>query len=192
MKRLIRKKGFTLTETLIGIVVFLILAGTSSSVMLTAFNLYGRTALKNSAQNIGDTVYELLDNRLSYCNYLVVGNASENCKPEYMCIKIPKDGKSVIMGANTPSTAITDDSQFTNMKMVVDAEIVGSLQNAASMLKVTVTVYAEEDGRELYTRTGVIKLYNAVTGECEVTGADGGNEYSSKTNDLYFVFGEVG
>ena len=66
MKRILSKKGFTLTETLIGTVVLLILAGTASTIILSCFGIYGRTTKRNSAQSIGDTIYELISERLTY------------------------------------------------------------------------------------------------------------------------------
>lgn len=185
MKRIKSKKGFTLVETVIGIVVFMILAGTASGVMLTAFNLYGRSSMKNRAQNVGDTVYELIDKRLSYCYELVIGDNSESYANGMMCIKIGKDGKSVRMGNVESPSEFIDSDEFDGMKLTVTASIYDN-----TMVNISVTLIAEDDGRTLYSRDGYIKLFNSNDLE-GASGTDSEEDYSSDDDDLYFIFKEI-
>lgn len=83
MEKLFRRKGFTLTETIIGLVVFMLLAGAASSIVLVGFGFFGRSALRNSAATIGEEIYTLLENRLTYCADLIVSFRPEEAENEY-------------------------------------------------------------------------------------------------------------
>lgn len=191
MKRIKSRKGFTLTETLIGIVVLMILAGVASSIMLSCFGIYGRTAKRNSAQSIGDTVYELIYSRMTYAVDLTVTNDVGLLKSRYnviedgnSCIFVPPDGDFAGYGVGTlaPPSVITV-KQLQTMKLIVSVESSGG-----SLAEVTVTVNNADDGRQLYSRTGTVHLMNADNSAlgsfCDVQNCD------SSDSGLFIVFSE--
>lgn len=191
MKRYFSRRGFTLTETLIGLVVFMILAGTVSAVILTGFNIYSRNALKNSAQSIGDTAYDLISGRLSYCTKLTVSDRTEDveslevAKNRLLCIHIPAEGDRIGMGVGSlsPRDVITP-AELSGLTLEISAE-----PDSGTLMQLTVTVLSAEDERQLYSRSGTIRLFNAAADEldtyCDVQSSS--NSYS----DIYFVFNET-
>lgn len=192
MKTLLKRKGFTLTETLIGLVVLLILAGTVSAVMMSGFGIYGRTALRNSAQSAGDTAYELISSRLTYAvnltisdNVSYVGNNYDIKADGAVCIYIPADGGRVGLGVGSlaPPDVIKPD-QLRNMRLNVSAEY-----QSDTLVGLAVSVESSDDGRTLYSRSGTIRMMNASNPEldsfCDVQSSD------NSTSDLYFVFTEL-
>lgn len=192
MKTLLKRKGFTLTETLIGLVVLLILAGTVSAVMMSGFGIYGRTALRNSAQSAGDTAYELISSRLTYAVNLTISDNASYVGNNYdvkvdgaVCIYIPADGGRVGLGVGSlaPPDVIKPD-QLRNMRLNVSAEY-----QSDTLVGLAVSVESSDDGRTLYSRSGTIRLMNAsnpgLDSFCDVQSSD------NSTSDLYFVFTEL-
>lgn len=192
MKNLLKRKGFTLTETLISLVVLLILAGTVSAVMMSGFGIYGRTALRNSAQSAGDTAYELISSRLSYATNLTISDNVRYVENNYdvradgaVCIYVPVDGDRVCLGVGALAPpAVIKPSQLQNMRINVSAEY-----QSDSLVGLTVSIESTEDGRTLYSRSGTVRLMNASNPEldsfCDVQNSD------NSTSDLYFVFTEL-
>lgn len=193
MKRLFRRKGFTLTETIIGLVVFMLLAGTASSIVLVGFRLFGRSALRNSAAAVGEEIYTLLENRLTYCTDLIVSSEPPEAENEYsdkvyFCIYVPADGSYVGMGSNTvyPRECITRDqmeSMSAEVKIIPD-------DYSDSLVDITVSVYEKDDGSLLFTTSGTVELLNAANGNisdfCLVDSVDSGITGS------YITFTEIG
>lgn len=192
MKKLFRHGGFTLTETLIGLVVLLILAGTVSAVMMSGFGIYGRTALRNHAQSIGDTAYELISSRLTYAVDLTVSNNAKEIHDSYnvqedgnVCIYIPVEGDRVGLGigALEPPDVITPE-QLAGMRLSVSASY-----ESDTLAGLNVEVRLAEDDRLLYSRSGTVRLMNASNPEldsfCDVQNSD------NSSSDLYFVFSEL-
>lgn len=192
MKNLLKRKGFTLTETLISLVVLLILAGTVSAVMMSGFGIYGRTALRNSAQSAGDTAYELISSRLSYATNLTISDNVRYVENNYdvradgaVCIYVPVDGDRVCLGVGALAPpAVIKPGQLQNMRINVSAEY-----QSDSLVGLTVSIESTEDGRTLYSRSGTVRLMNASNPEldsfCDVQNSD------NSTSDLYFVFTEL-
>lgn len=192
MKTLLKRKGFTLTETLIGLVVLLILAGTVSAVMMSGFGIYGRTALRNSAQSAGDTAYELISSRLTYAVNLTISDNIRYVENNYdvkadgaVCIYIPADGGRIGLGVGSlaPPDVIKPD-QLRNMRLNVSAEY-----QSDTLVGLAVSVESSDDGRTLYSRSGTIRLMNAsnpgLDSFCDVQSSD------NSASDLYFVFTEL-
>lgn len=189
---MLKRKGFTLTETLISLVVLLILAGTVSAVMMSGFGIYGRTALRNSAQSAGDTAYELISSRLSYATNLTISDNVRYVENNYdvrvdgaVCIYVPVDGDRVCLGVGALAPpAVIKPSQLQNMRINVSAEY-----QSDSLVGLTVSIESTEDGRTLYSRSGTVRLMNASNPEldsfCDVQSSD------NSTSDLYFVFTEL-
>lgn len=188
MKRILSKKGFTLTETLIGTVVLLILAGAASTIILSCFGIYGRTTKRNSAQSIGDTIYELISERLTYSVDLTVTNDTVLIGETYnivsdgdSCIFIPTEGDFAGFGVGTlaPPDVITM-KQLEGMRLCVSIENKGD-----DLVGLTVTIRTSDAGRQLYKRCGTIYLMNAALGSvCNVFDCDNSSE------GLFFVFKE--
>lgn len=191
MKRIFSRRGFTLTETVIGLAVFMILAGVVSAVILTGFNIYSRNALKNSAQSVGDTVYDLISGRLSYCMNLTVSDRAEDvdsldvAKNRLLCIHVPANGDRVGLGVGSlsPRDFITP-AELSGLKLNISAE-----PGSDTLMKLTVTVLSSGDGRQLYSRSGTIRLFNASAEEldtyCDVQSS------SNSYRDIYFIFSET-
>lgn len=191
MKRILSRRGFTLTETVIGLAVFMILAGVVSAVILTGFNIYSRNALKNSAQSIGDTVYDLISGRLSYCTDLTISDRIEDvesldvAKNRLLCIHVPAEGDRVGMGVSSlsPRDVITP-AELSGLKLKISAE-----PDSDTIMQLTVTVLSSEDERQLYSRCGTIRLFNAAAEKldtyCDIQSS------SNSYRDIYFVFNET-
>ena len=193
MKRLLRHKGFTLTETIIGLVVFMLLAGAASSIVLVGFRLFGRSALRNSAAAVGEEIYTLLENRLTYCTDLIISFRPEEAENEYsdkvfICIYVPADGSYVGMGTNTvyPGECITRnqmEGMSAEVKMTPD-------DYSESLVNITVSVYEKDGGSMLFTTSGTVERLNAANGNisdfCHVDSVDSGITGS------YITFTEIG
>lgn len=192
MKKLFSRRGFTLTETLISLVVLLILAGVASAVMMSGFGVYGRTALRNSAQEAGDTVYELISSRLTYAVDLTISDDVRYVENNYdvqaegsICIYIPTEGDRVGMGAGALAPGdVLRPSQLKGLRIEVSAEY-----QSEDLVGLTVGITSEEDGRMLYSRTGTIRLMNAadpaIDSFCDIQNCD------NSVRDMYFVFNEL-
>lgn len=192
MKRLFSRKGFTLTEMLIGLVVLLILAGTVSAMMMSGFGIYGRTALRNSAQSTADQLYELISSRLTYAVDLTVSDDVRYIESMYnmqedaaVCIYIPSDGSFVGLGVGALAPpSVIPPSQLKGMRL--DAEV---NYQSDSLVEITIAVESADDGRILYSRTGSVHLMNAANPEldsfCDVQSCD------NSAADIYFVFKEL-
>lgn len=192
MGKLFSRRGFTLAETLISMVVLLVLAGTVSAVMMSGFGVYSRTALRSSAQETGNTVYELISERLTYAVDLTISNDVRYVENNYnvqeegsICIYIPAEGDRVGLGAGALAPGdVLRPSQLQGLRVSAAIEY-----QAESLLGLTVSVESSEDGRELFSRSGTVHLMNAANPAldsfCDVQNCD------NSVRDMFIVFNEL-
>lgn len=193
MRMLFRKKGFTLTETVVGLAVFMLLAGAAASIVLVGFKIYGRSTLRNSAAIVGNEIYELIENRLTYCTDLIVSFKSEDFEDsypeqEYVCIYVPAEGNYVGMENRTafPREFISKKQlEGMSAEVKISADIF-----VDSLVDITVSVYETNGGSRLFTTSGTVELLNAanpnVSDFCLLDNVD------SKITGLYITFTDIG
>lgn len=184
MKRIFGKKGFTLVELMISLVLFLLLAGAASSIILVSFNLYSRSAVRNTAQIKGDEIFDTIENRLMYAVDVTVTN-DDNATGDF-CIYIPQYGDRVRIG-NTipPNSDLVSPDELINL--TVGATI--KQGNEDDLIVLTIEILSADE--PVYSRSGAIKLMNAlnpdISESCSVPKIT-----TNYSEDMYIVFGEIG
>lgn len=190
MTNFCRKKGFTLVETVIGLVVFLVLAGAASAVIVLCFDLLGRGAMRNKAQSIGDGVYNLIENRISYCQNLTIStydpitgeiNYYDGMNP--FQIVLARGGKTVeLVGAER--TQAFSASDLGGMYLDI------TLEEGESYGLVRIVVEVFEDGSNsapLYHTEGSACTMNAVDTFIDIAGS-----FNNCGGDVFITFTEIG
>lgn len=199
--KLRRKKGFTLTETLISLVIFMILAGTASSIIMVSMNLFSRSALKNSAQRVGSELYQLLDNRLTYGKNVTITNSEDTMRANYgasgagipsepmTCVYIPAAGDRVGMGNIIPSNAYVisaDEMQGLRAAVTFTEEY-----SAFPIISLKVEVFTDDGKDLLYSVEGKIRLLNVTENDIFYSGLIPPSGVSNNYQDLYIGFTEL-
>lgn len=173
--------GFTLVETTVTILLITIVIAVSGGIIISVGNIFSRNAMIRNAQNVGNSVYELLSEKLKYCTALSVGESPADVSGVYTeSIYISPDGDEVtISRQGIPEQALLSDD--TRAGCLVMTEI-GNVANEC--IEVTVSVYHGDiaSSKLLYTINGTVPLLNY--------NADGNFSVSSHKNirDLYIKY----
>lgn len=192
MRRIKSKKGFTLAELLIGLVLFMLLAGAVSSVIVLGFSLYSRSAQRNAAQQAGNTLCELLSSRLCYGVDVTVTNSlpliEENLGDREMtCIVIPESGDRVSVGSAIPAdTDVLGENALAGMRVYARISELSAKKNP--VLEIEVEICSESDGRTVYSTLETVRLMNHRSED--VVLPEG--ETSNRNGDLYIGFADIG
>lgn len=189
LKRIKSKKGFTLVELMIGLVVFMFLVGAATSIIMVSFNIYARSAVRNHAQQKGDEIYSLIESRLTYAANLTITtdeSTLEGAAEPYTCIYIPSYGDRVCIGNTIPA----------NSEAVSPSELEGltvkvKIRQGSGDDVLTLAVEIFRDSEAVYSHTGSVMMMNAnnaaVSEYCEVPYST-----SNSFTDMYIVFTELG
>lgn len=192
MKRIAGNKGFTMVELMISLLLFLIIAGAAASIVLVSFNLYTRSAVRNSAQLKGDEIFETIENRLTYAIDLVVTNdeSAAGAESGAFCIYIPQYGDRVRIGNQVPPNSdLVAPDELVGLTVRVDIE----QGKADDLIVLSVEIYSEDEptGTSVYSRSGTVRLMNAANASIS-KGCAVPLITTNLTKDMYIVFVEIG
>ena len=67
-KRSSARRGFTLVEVIVTLVITLIIIGVSGSIIISTTNIFGKTAMRDIQQNIAETVLSFATDRMLYAS----------------------------------------------------------------------------------------------------------------------------
>lgn len=201
-KRIKAKKGFTLTELLISLVLFALLAGAVSSIILVSFNIYSRSALRNTAQRVGTEVFDLLENRLSYGKNVTITNSEDVMCANYgasgsgvpsdpmVCITVPSSGDRLCLGNIIPANAtIVKPDELSKMKLLVEIEEEYSVY---PLVTVRVSITSDDGETSLFSTESPVRLLNVAEDDIFWESFMLLGSYSNEYSDLYIGFTEIG
>ncbi|MBQ8170841.1 MAG: type II secretion system protein [Oscillospiraceae bacterium] len=179
-----RCKGFTLPETMLALLVFLVIAGAVGSVIVLGMNIAARSARNTSVRLLTDGIYDTLCQTLRYGNDLRIGFGFEDYPfSEARMIFIPHDGSGIVFCDGTDTAGgdyVFGEDILNGMKLSV-----GFSYSGASPDLVGVTVKLCEGNSE-YIRSGTVKFMNN-RGYTDIQ--DG--VCSNDIGDVYIIYTDV-
>ncbi len=178
-------KGFTLPETTLAFLVFMVIAGAVASVIIIGMNISVRSARNTNAQLAADGMYDYLCERLCYGRDISIGFSSDDYpQPDNArMIYLPRDGSAMIFCEGTDTIDGEDvfgKDILRGMKLYVRF----SYNNRnADIIGITLELKAEN---EVYSRSGAVKLMNNI-GYCDIVSGVCTNEIG----DVYIIYRDV-
>ncbi len=145
-------KGFTLTEVMVSLVILSILITISSAMIISSLNLLLKNAQIRDAQNNGNEIFNLLENKLRYSQQFIIST---------------DDNEYIINASYTENIDIHDGEMSIDLKPVYSRE---QLRNAdcdisicqLSDNKIKLSVEIKRHDELVYSKSGDIYLENAV------------------------------
>ncbi len=187
------KRGMTLIEMIISLVILSILMTSTLGMITSSMSIFTSTSMAAIDRMVGNSVYQTLESSLKYATHLTI---SETADPErtsqsfYVSISDPDTNSGTIMyRAEGDDYLSLYNSEFYGGRTIqYSVEEVGSDNRH---VKITVNIYRE--GKVVYTKDSVIKCINLalVSGaddnsiDNKVTSTNGVNQY------LYFSVDEM-
>jgi prepilin-type N-terminal cleavage/methylation domain len=142
-----RDRGFTLVEVLVALALISVLLGVTAGLVLASMNGFARGARQNEAKQLGLTIYEAVEARLSTATALGEGERS-----------LESLGGRVLQGG----TALYPETLYGALSAAFTVEAAGP-----SALRLTVTIYDETGAA--FTKESAFRLLN----EPEITLPEG-------------------
>ncbi|MCD8328215.1 MAG: prepilin-type N-terminal cleavage/methylation domain-containing protein [Ruminococcus sp.] len=185
------KKGFTLVEVTVALAVFAILVTLASGIIISGSNIFARNTNRVSASETADSVYDILNERLSFATSidLTKDEFSPDGDGYNECIKLEKKGSSS-SGDERVSIRRENSSDFDGVCETGDFDVLLSLEgvtkttngkNNMTLLNVKISIYSDDE--LMYTKDASIELLNSA---CEITGID--STPSNEVSDLYINY----
>ena len=179
-----RCKGFTLPETMLALLVFMVIAGAVGSVIILGMNIAARSARNTSAQRLTDGIYDILCETLRYGNDLRIGFGFEEYPfSDARMIFIPHDGSGIVFCEGTDTVDgdyVFGDDILNGMKLSVGFSYDSTYPD---LIGVTVRVI---DGASEYLRSGTVRFMNGI-GYTDIQ--DG--VCSNDIGDVYIMYTDV-
>ena len=207
----LNKSGFTLVEVTVTLAVFAILVAIASAIVVSGGNIYARNANTVKASQVSDSVYDVLNNRLSFATSIGFvkdkGSADSvaDVKDSYSeCIKIAKKGDEVPVsinrkalkdGANFKFDEVCDTGAF-DVEVSFDCDKIkisdADSKNPMSILPLTVEVYSSE-GELVVRRDYSIELLNikdsdSITAELTKTDPEDKSVFKNTEKEFYINY----
>ncbi len=183
-------KGFTLVEVTVALAVFAILVTLASGIIISGSNIFARNTNRVSASETADSVYDILNERLSFATSidLTKDEFSPDGDGYNECIRLEKKGSS----SNDAKVSIRreNSSDFDGVCETGDFDILLSLEgitkttngkNNMTLLNVKISIYSDDE--LMYTKNASIELLNSA---CEIEGID--LSPSNEASDLYINY----
>lgn len=207
----LNKNGFTLVEVTVTLAVFAILVAIASAIVVSGGNIYARNANTVKASQVSDSVYDVLNNRLSFATSIGFVKDKEpadsvaDVKDSYSeCIKIAKKGDEVPVsinrkalkdGANFKFDEVCDTGAF-DVEVSFDCDKIkisdADSKNPMSILPLTVEVYSSE-GELVVKREYTIELLNikdsdSITAELTKTDPEDKSVFKNTEKEFYINY----
>lgn len=210
MKKL-NKNGFTLVEVTVTLAVFAILVAIASAIVVSGGNIYARNANTVKASQVSDSVYDVLNNRLSFATSIGFVKDKEadesvaDVKDSYSeCIKIAKKGDDVPVSINRKALKNGSDFKFDevcdtgafDVEVSFDCDKIKisdpDSKNPMSILPLTVEVYSSE-GELVVKREYTIELLNikdsdSITEELTKTNPEDKSVFKNTEKEFYINY----
>jgi len=133
-----RDRGFTLVEVLVALALISVLLGVTAGLVLASMNGFARGARQSEAKQLGLTIYEAVEARLSIATALGEGERS-----------LESLGGRVLQGG----AALYPDTLYGSLSAAFTVEAAGP-----SALRLTVTIYDETGA--VFTKESAFRLLN--------------------------------
>ncbi|MCD7772631.1 MAG: prepilin-type N-terminal cleavage/methylation domain-containing protein [Ruminococcus sp.] len=183
-------KGFTLVEVTVALAVFAILVTLASGIIISGSNIFARNTNRVSASETADSVYDILNERLSFATSidLTKDEFSPDGDGYNECIRLEKNGSS--SSDAKVSIRRENSANFDSVCETGDFDILLSLEgvtkttngkNNMTLLNVKISIYSDDE--LMYTKDASIELLNSA---CEIEGID--LSPSNEANDLYINY----
>ncbi|MCC8192594.1 MAG: prepilin-type N-terminal cleavage/methylation domain-containing protein [Ruminococcus sp.] len=183
-------KGFTLVEVTVALAVFAILITLASGIIISGSNIFARNTNRISASETADSVYDILNERLSFATSidLTKDEFSPDGDGYNECIRLEKNGSS--SSDAKVSIRRENSSDFDSVCETGDFDVLLSLEgvtkttngkNNMTLLNVKISIYSDDE--LMYTKDASIELLNSA---CEIEGID--LSPSNEANDLYINY----
>ncbi len=183
-------KGFTLVEVTVALAVFAILVTLASGIIISGSNIFARNTNRVSASETADSVYDILNERLSFATSIDL--TKDEFSPDgggyNECIRLEKKGSS--SSDAKVSIRRENSSDFDSVCETGDFDILLSLEgvtkttngkNNMTLLNVKISIYSDDE--LMYTKEASIELLNSA---CEIEGID--LSPSNEASDLYINY----
>ncbi|MCD7727416.1 MAG: prepilin-type N-terminal cleavage/methylation domain-containing protein [Ruminococcus sp.] len=183
-------KGFTLVEVTVALAVFAILVTLASGIIISGSNIFARNTNRISASETADSVYDILNERLSFATSidLTKDEFSPDGDGYNECIRLEKNGSS--SSDAKVSIRRENSSDFDSVCETSDFDILLSLEgvtkttngkNNMTLLNVKISIYSDDE--LMYTKDASIELLNSA---CEIEGID--LSPSNEAGNLYINY----
>jgi len=152
-----RLKGFTLTEVMVSLVILTIVVTISSTMIISSLNLLLKNAFIRDAQNNGNEIYQLLEDKLRYSQHFRIISDEESEE------SLAEEG---LVASYTETIEISKDSMRINSKDIYDKK---QLKNADCFIRlkqntpdnIQLTVELKREDELIYSKSGNVTLENA-------------------------------
>lgn len=159
MKQPLRRRGLTLVEVSVSMVIMVILILLTSSLMLAGMNIFWKNAESRAAQSEGNAVFALLSEKISYATQLTIsGETADELADDEERIEVTEDGVTITrmyQGQETRQT-VFDKAALHGHRAEVT---VTQKPEDPSFLTLALSLYSSEN-ELLYTQMGVVPLLN--------------------------------
>lgn len=157
------QKGFTLVEVSVSMVIFVIAVSLASGIIIMAGNIFGKNTSLAEAARVGQTLSQLVSDKLTCATALDVRNTSTpsdvalgGAYDEQLVFS--NDGNSVqVLRKETGSQTVADEKFFSGMKPEIEIELNPENKNT---LLVKVRVYDGDYEKCLYDSCVTVPLLN--------------------------------
>lgn len=167
------KKGFTLVEVIVSLLVVSIILAFATSFFFVGEKLFSNSTKGNTRKMVGDNVLNFVSDRLKYSSKLEIRNNSSMTDAKYSnnILWLNSNKKLCFKTSGTDLGDIFGDSFYNQNSISVTVQVLPNYN-----LKVEVKVL-DIDNKEVYSTSSVIKLMNMDNTKTtvEIVGSSAGN-----------------
>ena len=186
MKKITMKKGFTLVEVMVTLIITVIVVGVSSALVITGTNIFARSAQRDVQTNIAETVLTFVSDQLLYAESIeqILSNPPVPTPAKAVMIIKANDNATAsdVKGqlyfsraGDTPERNIFGNAFYQNYQVGIDIKIED--QGAGSMATITVSVYNRAGTNVVLSRSSTKNLLN-YGGPVPATFPNGGSGFA--------------
>ncbi len=184
------KRGMTLIEMIISLVILSILMTSTMGMITSSMSIFTSTSMAAIDRMVGNSVYTTLESSLKYATHLTISDSPDSgLTSQSFYINVTdtatKSGNVYYRAAGDDYLSLYDSNYYKGRTIQYDVEEVGSDDKH---VKLSVNIYRE--GEVVYTKTAVIKCVNLAL--LSNNGIDSSDSSPSSINQyLYFSVDEM-
>ncbi len=154
------KRGMTLIEMVISLVILSILMTSTMGMITSSMSIFTSTTMASIDRMVGNSVYSTLENSLKYATHLTISDTPDaDSTAQSFCLAVTdtetNSGNLQYRAKGDSYLALYDSSYYKGRTIQYDIEEVGADNRH---VKITVNIYREGD--IVYTKTATIKCIN--------------------------------